>query len=278
MVRRVIGAVGRFCKRLPLNLVYRWPKAGARRLWLGLRAASRGAKFAAQWAWGDARFYSALFIYTSRRFLRVEGYLALTAIILWFGFMFMSSGVKGGQIILNTYYSAFTIAMILIAMSLLPRERDEGTLEILWSQPFPRGGIILIQLFSLTAWLAIIMFFMGLFFGSFLSSEAYFFWVAFFALTTAFAVALITVLIATFCRNAIATGVVAILIFGIHIFWIREIGPINLYFNPLPSALAIRRDISIGACVANRVFLLILLGFVYDYLLRRLRHSAPWFT
>jgi ABC-type transport system involved in multi-copper enzyme maturation permease subunit len=171
--------------------------------------------------------------------------------------------------------------MILITSNLLPRERDENSLEILWSQPLPRGGIILVQVLSLTAWCGGLTLLIFAVFGRFLSAALYPLWFAGFCLSTAFAVALITVLISTFCRNAVATAIVAVLLFGIHYFWLKEIGPINLYFNPLPSSVWTRGssgEVAVWAAVANRLFLIALLGFVYDYLLRRLRYSSVWLT
>ncbi len=276
----VIRATPRFIVRLPVNLLWRWPKAAVCGVWRGLCAFVRGIRRAARWSWSLTRYYAALFWHTSRRFLRLEGYLALSAMIIWFGLQFSQPSMKGGHEILGMYYEIFTITMILLGMNLLPRERDEDTLEILWSQPFSRGGLVLVQAFTLIIWCAFVMGVLGLLFGRYLSSNSYGFWVALHSLTTAFAVLLITVLVSTFCRNAISTGIVAALIFGIHYFWFKNLGPINLYYNPIPPAqrATMSPDVPLVSAIVNRVFVLVLLGFVYDYLLRRLRHSSPWFT
>jgi ABC-type transport system involved in multi-copper enzyme maturation permease subunit len=230
------------------------------------------------------RYYATLFLYTSRRFLRLEGYTALAVIVFYFATLSMSQTPRGGRSILSAYYSIFTVGMILLAMNLLPRESDEHTLEILWSQPFHRGALVLVQVASLTVWCGVVMGLILVLFARFLTAETFPLWVGIFGLTTAFAVALITVLISTFCRNAIATGIVAALIFGVHYFWLKELGPINLYFNPLPEPIT-RAFVPSGAdkvpifsALMNRFFLLVLLGFVYDYLLLRLRHSSAWLT
>lgn len=279
--RKAAQVTWRFIQCLPLNLVWRWPKAAARGTWRGLGSCARGVRGFARWCGAAARYYAALFLYTSRRFLRLEGYLALFGVTICFAFFFMSGGMKGGREILDRYYILLTLGMILLAMNLLPRERDDRTLEILWSQPFPRGAMILVQILSLTVWCAVLMGLMFALFGRYLSARGFTLWVGIFGLSTVFAVALITVLISTFCRNAIATGIVAILIFGIHYFWMTNLGPISLYFNPIPSAILGPQDprnVPVIAAVVNRVFVLCLLGFVYDFLLRRLRHGSQWLT
>ncbi len=276
----LLRAAPGFLVRLPANVFWHWPRVSVRKTWLGVCALIRGTRYAAQWFWRTSRYYGALFLHTSRRLLRLEGYLALSAIIILMALQFNQPSMKGGHEILGFYYPIFTIAMILFGMNLLPRERDENTLEILWSQPFSRGGLVLVQAFTLTIWCAVLMGLLYAVFGRFLSSDYFPFWVALYALTTAFAVLLITVLISTFCRNAISTGIVAALVFGIHYFWFRDLGPINLYYNPIPQAQQIIRtpDVPLMSAVINRVFVFVLLGFVYDYLLRRLRNSSPWFT
>ncbi len=278
---RVFRAVWRWIIFLPLHLTWHWPKTAGRGLVRVARAITHGIATAYNRLWKSSRYYGALFLYTSRRFLRVEGYIAVLAAILWLSPLFMNYSPKGGRELLESCYPLFTVIMILITSNLLPRERDENSLEILWSQPLPRGGIILVQVLSLTAWCGGLTLLIFAVFGRFLSAALYPLWFAGFCLSTAFAVALITVLISTFCRNAVATAIVAVLLFGIHYFWLKEIGPINLYFNPLPSSVWTRGssgEVAVWAAVANRLFLIALLGFVYDYLLRRLRYSSVWLT
>ncbi|HPA46806.1 MAG TPA: ABC transporter permease subunit [bacterium] len=283
-MRIAFRAVWRWIMFLPLNLVWYWPKAAGRGLVRAARATARGIATASRRLWRCTRYYGAMFLYTSRRFLRIEGYIAIIAAVLWLSFLFLSYSPKGGREILDSSYRLFTVIMILFTINLLPRERDENSLEILWSQPLSRGGIVLVQVLSLTAWCGGLTLLIFAVFGPFLSAELYPLWVGGFCLSTAFAVALITVLISTFCRNALATAIVAVLVFGIHFFWLKEIGPINLFFNPLPSPVGTSGvmdssgRIAIVAAVANRLFLLALLGFVYDYLLRRLRYSSVWLT
>jgi len=254
------------------------------------------------------RYYAALFLYTSRLFLRLEGYLALAVVLIYFTVLFLSVKPKGGDAILEAYYIIFTCGMILVAMNLLPRERGGRTLEILWSQPFSRGGIILVQVISLTVWCAVLMGLLHVLFSRFLAAEGYAFWVGIYSLSTAFSVGIITVFVSTFCRNAIATGIVAAVIFGIHYFWLTDLLPpitielrgghlerlgliskdfepfvvhVSLYFNPLPPATFARElnpHVPIREAILNRVFLLVGLGLVYDWLLLRLRRSSMWLT
>ncbi|HOE10888.1 MAG TPA: ABC transporter permease subunit [bacterium] len=283
-MHRVFLAVWRWIIFLPINLTWHWPKAAGQGLARAARATAYGIATASHRLWKSSRYYGALFLYTSRRFLRVEGYIAVLAAILWLSLLFVNYSPKGGRELLASCYLLFTIIMILITSNLLPRERDENSLEILWSQPFSRGGIVLVQVLCLTAWCGALVFLIFAVFGRFLSAALHPVWFVGFCLSTAFAVALITVLISTFCRNAVATAIVALLLFGIHYFWLKEIGPINLFFNPLPSpvgtsgVMGSSGRIAVGAAVANRLFLIALLGFVYDYLLRRLRYSSVWLT
>jgi len=279
--RETAGSAWRFIRGLPPNLVWWSPKATVRGLWCVVRACARGLRRAVWWSWATARYYAALFLYTSRRFFRLEGLLAAAVTAVYFASVFLTYIPKGGREILGHYYIVFTIGMILLAMNLLPRERDERTLEVLWSQPLHRGAIVLVQIVSLTVWCAVLMVLMSILFGRYLTGEGFALWVSMFGLTSAFSVALITVLISTFCRNAVATGIVAVLVFGVHYFWLKDLGPINIYFNPLPPPILLARaspDVPVISAVANRLFLLCFLGLAYDYLLLRLRHSSRWLT
>lgn len=237
-----------------------------------------GTIFASRWFIRELFYSLRLFWYTSKRFLRVESYLALIGAFIFFGYLLTEGQIQTNQELLQQCYIYFTVVMILLAMNLLPRERDEETLEILWSQPMSRNWLIVVQMLTLTVWgFVLCMLVVGVF-SYFTAYEESPWLLVLFVITTSFAVGVITVLISTFCRHAIATGLVALLIFGIHYFWLSELGPIQLYMNPVLAPGADEpRDYRFEV-VFNRVILCFLVGFILDYLFRRLRRTAEWFT
>ena len=241
-------------------------------------ASYRAILFAIAWSWREFWFWMNLFLYTSRRFLRVEVYLALLGAFLFFGWVMTNNRADNMRDLLEHCYMYFTVVMVLLCMNLLPRERDEGTLEILWSQPMRRGPMILMQLLTVTAWILLLGVFVVLFFSYFSVYPEGRGTMLLFLLTTSFAVGAITVLISTFCLHGIATGLVTLLVLGVHYYWLRPLGPIDLFLNPILPPGFQGRSPGMGGFIFNRVITIVLAGFVLDYLLRRLRQTARWFT
>ncbi len=230
------------------------------------------------WMCREIAYWFHLFLYTSRQFLRVEAYLSILGAFAFFGVILMQDMSTSPRMMLEYCYIYFTVVMVLLSMNLLPRERERDTLEILWSQPMTRGKLIVMQLITLTIWIFMLCLFVVVFFRLF---AAYYegLWITMLlVITSSFAVGVITVLISTFCRHAIATGLVSLLVFGIHFFWLRELGPIVMYHNPISDYQAWDQNISPFGILFNRLFLFVLVGFVLDYLFRRLRQTARWFT
>jgi ABC-type transport system involved in multi-copper enzyme maturation permease subunit len=175
-------------------------------------------------------------------------------------------------------YLYFTVVMVLLCMNLLPRERDENTLEILWSQPMRRGILIFMQLMTVAAWVFLMSLFVVFFFGYFSSYSDGRLSIVIYLFTTSFTVGAITILVSTYCLHGIATGLVTLLILGVHFYWLRPIGPIELFYNPIPYPGADVRPDGLFGLIFNRTITLVLAGFVLDYLFRRLRQTARWFT
>ncbi len=250
----------------------------------------------------ESTYWFYLFLYTSKQFLRVESYLSILGAIAFFGTIIVQDMGSNQHLMLEYCYIYFTIVIVLLAMNLLPRERERGTLEILWSQPMSRGTLIVVQLLTLTIWSFVLCLLLVFFFLQFTAYTDGWPTLLIMAVTTSFAVAAITVLISTFCRHAIATGLVTLLILGIHFFWLRDLGPIMIYYNPIPPSgvwevaettfRRSRESFSQAALISelwkvikanadiifNRLFLFVLVGFVLDYLFRRLKQTAKWFT
>lgn len=248
---------------------------------LGIFRAIRWVFRTIRWLIGESNFGFRLFLYTTRRFLHVEVYLALIGAFAFFGWIVHKDLATDQRQFLEYCYMYFTMVMIVLAMSLLPRERDEDTLEILWSQPMRRSALVVIQLLTLTVWLLVMCVAVVLFFSYFSAYTEGRWTVVIMTITTAFAVGAITVLVSTFCRHAMATGLVTMLILGAHYFWLRELGPIVMYYNPIPPAGFVFRQgesSMLMTIIFNRAALVFLTGFVLDYLFRRLKRSAEWFT
>ena len=250
----------------------------------------------------EFRYWLRLFIFTSKRLLRIELLLAIFGAILFFGIIISKDMARSQQTMLEQMYLFFTAIMVLFSMNVIPKEKEEGTLEILWSQPISRNKLIILQLSTLTAWtfvLSLVFLFSINHFSAY--QEKYFLVMTILITTTSFTTGAITILVSTFCRQAIATGLVSLLILGIHYFWLKDIGPINLFYNPIPlpaeefqKGLKIAgqgfQDISQNTgssgwmlllnmfFLFNRLFTLMVAGFVLDYLFRRLRRTAEWFT
>ncbi len=235
---------------------------------------------AIHWLAIEATFGFRLFIYTTRRFLHIEVYLALIGAFAFFGWV-VHNGMVGNQRDLLEYcYMYFTVVSIVLAMNLLPRERDEETLEILWSQPMRRSALVSVQLVTLTIWLLFLCIAVVFFFSRFSAYSEGRWTVVLMTVTTSFAVGAIAVLVSTFCRHAMATGLVSLLILGAHYLWLRQLGPIELFFNPILPPGMVRRygDSAMMSILFNRIALAFLVGFTLDYLFRRLKRSAEWFT
>lgn len=225
----------------------------------------------------ETGYWTRLFFYTSKQFLRLEGYLSLAGALVFYGLIFVFDLATSPRVLLDYSYIFFTLVMVLLSMNLLPRERDQGTLEILWSQPIRRSHLVLIQLFSLTLWILILALFAVLLIREFTAYPEGAGMLLLFVCTTSFAVGAFTVLVSTFCRHAIATGLVALLILGAHYFWIKQFGPIMFFYNPVGVPQMGFIPMLFDICF-NRIMLLMLVGFILDYLFRRLRRTAEWFT
>ncbi|MEW6235158.1 MAG: ABC transporter permease subunit [Candidatus Omnitrophota bacterium] len=243
-----------------------------------VRTIGRGSSAVSVWCVRETAYSFHLFTYTSRRFLRTEVYLALAGAFLFFGILLTQGQVDNQRDLLYYCYIFFTAIMILLAMNLLPKEREEETLEILWSQPMNRNRLIVIQLTTLTLWISLLTLAVMLVFGRYSAYQEGRWLLLYCVLTTSFAVGAITVLISTFCRHAIATGLVAMLILGVHLFWLRSLGPIELYYNPIVYAGQKAPQGAAFNLHFNRIMLIFLVGFILDYLFRRLKRTAEWFT
>ena len=251
------------------------------------------------WSSLEFGYWFRLFIFTSKRLLRIELLLAIIGSVLFFGIIISKDMARSQQAMLEHGYLFFTIIMVLFSMNLIPKEKEDGTLEILWSQPVNRNNLLFLQLLTLTVW----TFFLAC--GTFYLLNRYSAYqekhiaeVIFMIATTSFTVGCFTVMVSAFCRQAIATGLVSLLILGIHYYWLKDLGPINLFYNPIPlpadqfqqglkiagSFIQNNTPVNTGSLffnanfILNRFFVLVLSGFILDYLFRRLRKTAEWFT
>lgn len=264
-----------------------------------------------QAAWWEAGYWIKLFLYTTRRILHVEVALSLAGAFVFFGWVVSRNLADNPRDLLYYCYLYFSVVTILLTMSLLPRERDEDTLEILWSQPIRRSSLIVIQLLTITFWQWVLCTAVVFFFSQYAAYTEGRWWIVPLVVTSSFAIGAVTVLISTFTRHSMAAGLVALLIFGIHFYWLQQLGPVQIFYHTLPAAppalrggpprpetavslLSIHTLIfstvssalsyvfgKISPCmplILNRFFVLALVGFVLDYLFRRLRRTAEWFT
>ncbi len=247
-------------------------------IWRSLGAAFRAIGFALAWSWLEFRYWFHIFLYMSRGFLRIEMYLSLVGAFLFFGWVLTHNLANHMVNLLYFCYLYFSVVMVMLCMNLLPRERDEDTLEILWSQPMRRGVMIFVQLTTVSIWVLLLSVFTILFFSYFGTYPGGQGLSIFFLSITLFTVGAITVMISTLCRHAIATGLVTLLILGVHFFWLRPIGPIELFYIPMHPPGFDGPPLSFWSLFFNRFIVVVLAGFVLDYLFRRLRQTARWFT
>lgn len=243
-----------------------------------MRAIFWAIVYAGVWGRRELVYWFRLFLFTSRRFLRVEVYLALIGAFFFFGWVIDENRAENMHDLLYYCYLYFTVVMVLLCMNLLPRERDENTLEILWSQPMRRGILIFMQLMTVAAWVLLLSLFVVVFFGYFGSYPDGRILMVVYLFTTSFTVGAITILVSTYCLHGIATGLVTLLILGVHFYWLRPIGPIELFSNPILYPGAEAQPFGWLGMIFNRIVTLIVAGFVLDYLFRRLRQTARWFT
>ncbi|RJP32880.1 MAG: hypothetical protein C4527_05345 [Candidatus Omnitrophota bacterium] len=231
-----------------------------------------------RWTLQETAFWFHLFRYTSRQFLRVEAYLSVLGAFAFFGTIILQDMSAHPRVMLEYCYIYFTIVMVLLAMNLLPRERERDTLEILWSQPMTRARLIVMQLITLSVWVFFLCLLVIVFFRRFTAYTEGSLMILLFVITSSLAVGAITVLISTFCRHAIATGLVSLLVMGIHFFWLRKLGPIEIYYNPISIGQVWNQNLNLFDILFDRICLFVLIGFILDYLFRRLKQTAKWFT
>lgn len=261
-----------------IRRISRLPGHIIRKTGRGIRSVYRAILYVLVWIWYEFGYWFRLFLYTSRRFLRIEMYLSLLGALWFFGWILTNNRADNMNHLLHYGYIYFTVVMVLLCMNLLPRERDENTLEIIWSQPMRRGPMIAMQLTTVSIWVFALSVFVVLFFGYFGSYSEGRMIAILFLLTTSFTVGAITVLVSTLCLHGIATGLVTLLILGTHFYWLSPLGPIDLFYNPIPLPGYQTRPMMMGSLIFNRVITLVLAGFALDYLFRRLRQTAKWFT
>lgn len=244
-----------------------------------LVAAGVGVKRGIIWTWTEIAYWFNLLFYTARRQLRLEALLTLAAAFIFFGYIVSSDRIHSQRDLLEYCYLFFTAMMIFLAAGLLPRERDERTLEILWSQPMPRGVLITAQLLVLTAWCALLCAGVIFYFSNFTAYTEHRWTTLTCVATSSFSVGAVTILFSTFSRHFLGAALLSILVLGVHFFWIRTLGPIEFFINPIPEpGASAARSGNQPSLLVNRIFLLALTGFVLDYLFRRLKRTAPWFT
>ncbi len=265
----VPGAIWRGVKATPSAAAY------------GAKATVWGVKAGFIWSVREGIYWLRLFVHTSKRYLRVETYLALIGALVFFGYIISNDMARSQLELLRHSYVYFTIVMVWLASSLLPREREERTLEILWSQPMGRGRMVTLQLITLTVWVSVLCAAVVAFFSQYSSYQEGKWTILLCVSTTAFAVGAVTVLISTFTRHVIATALVALLIFGVHYYWLRDLGPISFYPTPIdppgyvPPRWGKPQEPSLWL---NRTVIAVLVGFILDYLYRRLKRTAEWVT
>lgn len=230
------------------------------------------------WLGLELSYWVKLFLFISRRFLQVEVILALVGAYAFFGWILSDGLVQNQRDLLHYCHIYFTILTVLMTMNLIPRERDQETLEILWSQPTRRGTIIILQLIAVTVWQLVLCLFIVFFFSQYTAYHDGQWAIPILVVSNAFIVGAITLTVATFCRHGMATGLVSLLILGVHFLWLQELGPINLFMNPIPYPNASGEPVRIQGLWSNRIFAIAFCGFVIDYLLRRLRRTSEWFT
>jgi ABC-2 family transporter len=233
---------------------------------------------AAKWSFRELSYWFRLFLFTSRLFIRVESFLALIGAFAFFGWVVTQNHGQNMRELLYYCYIYFSVVMVLLCMNILPRERDDETLEILWSQPIRRGALIVLQLITVTIWQLIFSLLVISFFSYFSAYTEGRWTIVLLLTTTSFAVGSITILVSTFCKHGIATGLVSLLILGVHFFWLTSLGPIELFANPIAPPGVIPRNSPFYFILFNRIFVLVLAGFVLDYLFRQLRQTSKWFT
>ncbi len=251
----------------------------------------------------EVSYWFQLFLYTSRNFLRLEAVLSVAGAVLFFGYIINNDLAKNGELLIYYSYIYFSIVMVLLSMNVLPREKSGGTLEILWSQPLSRSAMIVVQLVTLSIWMLALNLIWLIFIESFTAYPEGKWILLLLVWTTTVAVGAMTLFVSTFCRHAIATGLVSLLILGLHFYWLQTLGPVQFYFIPdnLPQLITGPETAQQGFggrfggrggfggnnnslfsiwwdVIFNRVTLIVTVGFILDFLFRRLRRTAQWFT
>lgn len=231
-------------------------------------------------SWLEIAYWTRLFFYTSKRFLRVESVLSLAAGAVFFIYLLSNDLMREPAAMMENLYLYITAVTVFLASGLLPKERDEQTLEILWSQPISRNMLVVLQISTLAIWCTLLSALWLYVYSVYNPLEESATGILICMGTTSFTVASITVLISTFTRQMIATALVGFLLMGIHFYWFRELGPIQLFPNSIEMAENQRGPSSFftDPLFINRVTVVILVGFVMDYLFRRLKRTAEWFT
>jgi len=239
-----------WCIRM-LGRILRW----------GFRILYRALRFLCQWL-GNGFL---LFASSSRRLFSAS-VLVIVAVALYVWLFF------GWQVEANPMRVVLPPALVLtvlFSMNVLPREREDQTVEVFFSLPVRRFRLVIWHLVTIAVWLFLFLLVPAIFTAP-VHSEVGLRALLVQVYPSLLCISCLTLWISTFTRNGPAAGFVAGLVCLLHLFYFPAFGPIRLFPSPFLAQAA-----KWGGGQAILVLVLAALFIVLTN--ERLKKSELWF-
>ncbi len=173
-------------------------------------------------------------------------------------------------------------AAILLSMNLFPQEMEDGTLEVTFTLPSPRGRLVLRQ--ASTVWLWMLAFFgvIDVFYYGFSGASP---WrMAWGVIPPALFFSALTLWLSAVFRNGPLAGLLAALAAFLHFHYLPQIAFLALFVDPFAAVkdsagrvIAEAEAAGAGAAGMAAAFWSMVLFYVFvELLLRRMRRSELW--
>jgi magnesium-transporting ATPase (P-type) len=222
------------------------------------------------WLARKASAFASLLWFSGRLTL---GFQALALVAIAGGilvFVVLTQRISGEPSVFRVLLGIEASFFVVLAMGLLPREKEARTLELLLVCSRSRQGLLTLKFAPVCLFVAAVA--VGL-------TTAFYWFVGGFSwgkmlyvpYGLAATVGILTVVLTTYVRNQYAAGVLAVLI---------ALVVTTMWLDPFRSFYAVSVDRMMMQAppnvTINRVLLVVVFGFLYDHAVRRLKHVELW--
>jgi hypothetical protein len=177
----------------------------------------------------------ALIYYNTRRLFTPRATLVTAALLGgWTLYVLktpMGAGEEFFQASLQTIFPVDLLLAILFGMTLLPREKESGTVEVFFSLPVSRFRLIVWRLVALCLWLLGLLVFHGIILLG-IEPQYRFSGLFLHLYVPLISVSFLTVWFSTLTRSAPTAGFLAAAVCFFHLFQFPSFGPVQLFQSP----------------------------------------------